>query len=882
MKKLQLIIFLVGACAGIIIGGLAWFFLSPPPPREPTAAASPTAAVPPTLATATINFQPGPGPTIREVKTNEEVYGGDQIPRYEKLEITFQVETRAKNLQWPFEAAPPAGIEPGRGVSVDGLFTPDDWQTVYFQPAFYYQDFQAETKNDQVWLYPTDNFSWKVRFTPNKEGNWQYKLTAQDASGTFETQPASFTVAPSANKGFIRVSQTDSRYFEFEDGAYFPGLGYDLGLSIAPEGLSIMSENGIQLIRTWLPSQLSIFGSAWSPWQSFGAVPWPSEPNARLRYDVAPPFNRQPGQEPPLARPESEVFLWLSHTETVYDDGKQWDFVPCVITSGWNSPPLPVKRNTDYRIRVRYKEYDLTGPKAPGQPYGFAVKTGDWLWDEQDESRRCYYPGTGTLLAASHKTASNWSNYPDPENEGWQILEGNFKSGDADFLEPLYLAIENAQSGSVLVDYVWLEENLGSGQYGPNIISKPWMAVHQYFDQRGSYAFDQTLEQAKQYGIYFKLVILEKNDFALNIFEPDGRLTTRLPGQNPPTLFFGGGRETSGKTKVRWLQEAWWRYLQARWGYSPHIHSWELLNEGDPGSDFHYILTDELGKYFQQAFIPAGQTAKHPNMHLVTTSFWHSFPNQFWGSSDYPHVDYADVHMYAQESNVQPLDYVYELSDFDDSALFSQKLSMTHGAKQPDGPGKPVIRGEVGWLFDGEDLFAQNVTAGLWLHNFIWAGINSGGLMELLWTGGSSIRQLYQAGSYDYRPMYGSFYNFIKDIPLNNGHYQEAEAVASHPDLRVWGQKDLVHGQAHLWIQNRLNTWRNVADGVSIPPISGTVTISGFEPGKSYLLQWWDTFQTDPTQQILRSETLVAQNDGSLAIAVANLSADVAVKLFSP
>jgi hypothetical protein len=864
-----------------VIGSSIWLFSVATSPKEPTVVDNQAANTPPPMVKATSNFKSGPGPTIREIKTNETAYARGQIPRYEKLEITFQVDTKARNLQWPFDAAPPSGIEPGSGVSVEALFSPDDWQTVYFQPAFYYQDFQAETKNDQSWLYPTHNFSWKVRFTPNREGNWQYKLTAQDASGTFETQAASFMVTPSANKGFIRVSQTDPRYFEFEDGTYFPGLGYNLDIPIAQADLSLMSENGIQLIRTWLPSQLSIFGSAWSPWQPFGAAPWASVPNARLRYDAAWPFNRQPGVDPPLARPESELFLWLSHNETVYSDGNPWDFLPCIVTSGWNSRPLPVKRNTDYRIRVRYKEYDLAGPKVSGQSYGFAVKTGGWLWDEQDEHLRCYYPGTGTLLAANHKTASSWSNYPDPENEGWQILEGNFKSGDADFLDMLYLTIENATSGSVLVDYVWLEENLGSGQYSPNIISKPWMAFHHYFDQQGSYAFDQTLELAKQYGIYFKLVILEKNDFALNIFEPDGQLATQPPGQNPRVLFLGNGRETSGKTKIRWLEEAWWRYLQARWGYSPNIHSWELLNEGDPNNDLFYILTDEFGKYFQQTFTPPGQAAKHPNLHLVTTSFWYSFPNQFWRSSDYPYVDYADVHQYAQESNMQPLDYVYELSDFNDSALFSQKLSLYHGAKQPDGPGKPVIRGETGWFFDGEDLFAQNVTAGLWLHNFIWAGINSGGLMELLWTGGSSAGQLYQAESHDHRPMYRSFYNFIKDIPLNNGHFQEAEAISSHPDLRVWGQKDLVHSQAHLWIQNRQHTWRNVADGVSIPAISGTVTISDFEPGRRYTAQWWDTFQTDPTRQILRTETLVAQRDGSLIIAVANLDKDIAVKLFS-
>jgi len=42
-------------------------------------------------------------------------------------------------------------------------------------------------------------------------------------------------------------------------------------------------------------------------------------------------------------------------------------------------------------------------------------------------------------------------------------------------------------------------------------------------------------------------------------------------------VFYGLGRS---QNKVRWIQQTWWRYLQARWGYSPNIHSWELTNEG--------------------------------------------------------------------------------------------------------------------------------------------------------------------------------------------------------------------------------------------------------------------------------------------------------------
>ena len=66
----------------------------------------------------------------------------------------------------------------------------------------------------------------------------------------------------------------------------------------------------------------------------------------------------------------------------------------------------------------------------------------------------------------------------------------------------------------------------------------------------------------------------------------------------------------------------------------------------------------------------------------------------------------------------------------------------------------------------------------------IWSGINAGGLLESYWTGGKWLARIYEADSHDHRPMFKTYYNFIRDIPLNNGHYEDAAAEASHPDLR--------------------------------------------------------------------------------------------------
>lgn len=822
--------------------------------------------------------QPANGPRIHDVVTNGASYAAGQIPQYAKFELTFAVDTLAPNKQWPYDATPPAGIEPGAGVTVNALFSPDNWQTVFIQPAFYYQAFLAEQKDGQPWIYPTDNFSWKVRFTPHQPGQWQYKLTVQDANGANETRPDAFTVAPSANKGFIRVSQQDPRYFEYDNGAYFPALGYNLPLADLQASLPTLAANGIQFIRTWLPSQLSIFGAAWSPWRSYNPLHNGALPDARLRYDVAWPFQLKPGIDPPLARPESETFLWLSQNETVYNDGKQWDFTPCVVL-GWEAPKLPVKRNTNYRVRVRYREHNLMGPKIAGLPFGFTVKLGGWLWSDQ-ANQRCYAPGVGEILAASYSNTDQWSHQPDAENPGWQILEGNFNSGDRDFLDLFHLAIENATAGDVLVDMVWLEENLGNEQFGPNVIYKPWMAQHKYFAQRNSYVFDTLLDQAQQAEVYLKVVILEKQDYLLNIFQNDGTPSPEQPHERDFKLFWGAGRESAGKTKVRWLQEAWWRYLQARWGYSPNIHSWELVNEGDPSEPLHYILADELGKYFRTAFIPQGQQTQHPDLHLVTTSFWNNYPEQFWNSTTYPNVDYADIHHYAHETDEKPFEQIYAVNDFNDSALFSQKLSMQYGARQPQGANKPLVRGETAFAFDRADRFAQDATAGLWLHNFIWASINAGGLIEMYWTGAPTQDQIYKAGAHDYRAMYKTFYNFIHDIPLNNGHYIDLDATASSPNVRVWGQKDLLHGQAHVWIQNQQNTWKNVAEGMVIPPVSATITLPGFRPNAPYRLESWNPYEPDATKQITLHSEVVAQADGAIPIAIENLTSDIAVKIF--
>jgi len=164
------------------------------------------------------------GPLITNVTTNAADYPNNTIPKFNKFELTFQVEnTVAGNYQLPYDPTPPHGIDltypRHRGISVDALFLPpgqSDWHKAYRQPAFYFQQFDDLIKTDKYgaereWYYPTGEFSWKVRFAPNQPGMWHYKLTAVDASGSNETAPQTFTVVDTEGKG--NVSPNDQKRY---------------------------------------------------------------------------------------------------------------------------------------------------------------------------------------------------------------------------------------------------------------------------------------------------------------------------------------------------------------------------------------------------------------------------------------------------------------------------------------------------------------------------------------------------------------------------------------------------------------------------------------------------------------------------------------------
>jgi hypothetical protein len=760
------------------------------------------------------------------------------VPRFGKFELTFDVaNSSATAPQWPYDPAPPPGVPAGVGISVDAIFTDPDGRE-HRQPAFYSQDFLDETRGGRDWHLPTGHFSWRVRFSPHKTGPWSYRLVVRDSSGTVETPAYALQVLPSSNRGFVKVSAADSRYFEFDDGSLFNGMGFqfaghldDPAAKGGPE-YQKLGDYGVNFVRLWISS---MFGSAWTPYVGgrnlyAGYLP---------RTGLVPYLDANTGQ--------TTLTLRIDY-ESAGDTG--W-FDACRLQ--WWNDPESVKPQTTYRLRVRYRGSEITGPRNSGYPnYGFVAKLGGWF-------PSCHEPGTSTVI----------TNYG-LDNDGWSYIEGTWHSGNQSFLPRLHLALENVRQGVVHVQSVSLREDLGNGNLGPEMMIKPSMEHHLYIPEEKAYAFDKIVQHAERNGVYLKLVVMEKNDKIWLKMANSGDWATTDNGAG----FYGTGRTVN---KTRWLQQMWWRYLQARWGYSPNIHSWELTNEGDPARVGHYELADEFGKYMHCRVFGvepgSGDGVKcplnHPNAHMVTTSFWHSFPAAaFWSNAKYPNVDYADLHAYVSTSFAPLADK--ELMKWDAAYYRTWHSGHVGGLRI----GKPTVRGEAGLDAPNQQnetvLGLQRDTSGVWLHNYLWSGLHSGGMYELYWWNS----HVWNANA-DHRGKYRAIANFLQDVPLNKGGFVDWGGSVSDAGLRVVGQKNTASGTLHLWVQNKQHTWKNVVDGADIPSVSGEIVVPGFAAGSSYSLERWDT----GGGALSSHDSLTADTDGTLRIPISSLRTDIALKV---
>lgn len=194
----------------------------------------------------------------------------DKVPQYRKFELNFGLKRDYCN---PYDP---------QVVDVQGHFTDPDGQKVDV-PGFIYQAYdRTQTPEGNEQLTPTGHSFWKVRFAPAKQGKYTYFVTVRDALGETRSDVGTFTATAPANpRGYARVSKTDPKYFEYDDGEFL----YPTGLNMRDGGdqaerqkgtydfdtyFKKFSEEGLNFVRTWM--------CAW-----WGGVEWSDKYHSR--YD---------------------------------------------------------------------------------------------------------------------------------------------------------------------------------------------------------------------------------------------------------------------------------------------------------------------------------------------------------------------------------------------------------------------------------------------------------------------------------------------------------------------------------------------------------------------------------------------------------------------
>lgn len=151
-------------------------------------------------------------------------------------------------------------------IAVDGEFVAPGGKSVKV-PAFYFQDYTRETRDNSERLTPSGEPRWRLRFAPTVVGRYTLEVTARDKSGKeAHSQPVTFECVASDDPGFVRRSPDDWRYFQFDSGKPYIPIGANVCWAGSratldyDDWLPRYGQAGCTYFRVWLGPGWTTFG----------------------------------------------------------------------------------------------------------------------------------------------------------------------------------------------------------------------------------------------------------------------------------------------------------------------------------------------------------------------------------------------------------------------------------------------------------------------------------------------------------------------------------------------------------------------------------------------------------------------------------------------
>ncbi|NLX99188.1 MAG: DUF5060 domain-containing protein [Rhodopirellula sp.] len=174
-----------------------------------------------------------------------------EVPQYRKFEIGAQISGAWDN---PFDPAQ---------VRLDAEFVAPDGST-RLVPGFFCQDYDCDEFGGQELLTPRADAQWKVRFAPRIPGSYHYRLRLVNQGKTVQSDQQTFTCVPNPrDHGYLRVSQENPYYLQFDDGTPFFAMG---------ENVALLGSGGIADGRRWYGRLSAAGGNFVRSWWCYGST----------------------------------------------------------------------------------------------------------------------------------------------------------------------------------------------------------------------------------------------------------------------------------------------------------------------------------------------------------------------------------------------------------------------------------------------------------------------------------------------------------------------------------------------------------------------------------------------------------------------------------
>ena len=288
-------------------------------------------------------------------------------------------------------------------------------------------------------------------------------------------------------------------------------------------------------------------------------------------------------------------------------------------------------------------------------------------------------------------------------------------------------------------------------------------------------------------------------------------------------------------------QENFYRYIIARWGYSPAIGMWQTVSEINGTNS--YDQTDPWHKKVNDYFV-----ANDPYRHPTTAS-------KSGGGSDIPWpaghkvMDMPQVHIY-DPLNDNPVGAA--------SVLAQWTITMWDEGAKPNWVGEFGTPGDTYY----PELF----------HNSIWAALAAGAAMTPAeWNSGGSWGEMTPAMLADI----GRLGQFVSGMPLAQWNPVPLQVNSSDPQVRGWGVAGEDGGL--FWVQDfslegksmdEIRKQQTIRKGV-------TVQLDGLPKAGMYTVTPYDTWQGTSLGPI----TVNCNMKQTCTISLSDFKADMAFKI---